>query len=85
MPIINNLFCFTWHVYSEPYLDHKWVKTTPAFDLQTCETNGFIPVAFDGLNNAILPSHYKHGNLHIEYLPDALLLTVCLCTISARP
>jgi transglutaminase-like putative cysteine protease len=61
---------FPWHGYAGLYLDGKWVKATPAFDLQTCETNGFIPVEFDGRNNAMLPSHDKQGNPHVEYLLD---------------
>jgi hypothetical protein len=61
---------FPWHGYAELYLDGKWIKATPAFDLQTCETNGFIPVEFYGLSNAMLPSHDKQGNLHVEYLLD---------------
>ncbi|SPD74696.1 conserved hypothetical protein [uncultured Desulfobacterium sp.] len=61
---------FPWHGYADLYLDGKWVKATPAFDIQTCETNGFVPVEFDGRNNAMLPSHDKQGNVHVEYLLD---------------
>ncbi len=61
---------FPWHGYADPYLDSKWVKATPAFDLILCETNGFIPVEFDGYHNAVLPSHDKPGNPHVEYLLD---------------
>ena len=42
----------------------------PAFDLHLCETNGFISVEFDGCNNAMLPSHDKHGDPHVEYPLD---------------
>ena len=61
---------FPWHGYADLYLDSKWVKATPAFDLRMCEDNGFLSVEFDGFNNALLPEHDKKGRLHIEYLLD---------------
>lgn len=61
---------FPWHGYADLYLDSKWVKATPAFDLELCEANGFVPVEFDGNHNAMLPSHDKNGKPHVEYLLD---------------
>jgi len=61
---------FPWHGYADLFLDRKWVKATPAFDLRMCEVNGFLSVEFDGRNNALLPAHDKQGRLHIEYLLD---------------
>ena len=61
---------FPWHGYADLYLDAKWVKATPAFDLELCEANGFVPVEFDGFHNAMLPPHDKNGNPHVEYLLD---------------
>lgn len=59
---------FPWHGYAELYLDGKWVKATPAFDLKMCEDNGLVPVEFDGRNDAQFPTHNKKGRPHIEYL-----------------
>jgi transglutaminase-like putative cysteine protease len=61
---------FPWHGYAELYLDGKWVKATPAFDLKMCQKNGLIPVEFDGRNDAKLPSHNVEGKPHVEYLLD---------------
>lgn len=59
-----------WHGYAELYLQGKWVKATPAFDLKMCRKNGLIPVEFDGRNDAKLHLHDQEGKLHIEYLMD---------------
>ncbi|MBA7586465.1 hypothetical protein ES708_28466 [subsurface metagenome] len=64
----TNIFPF--HGYAELYLDEKWVKATPAFDLNMCQKNQIIPVEFDGKNDAMFHSHNRDGKLHIEYLAD---------------
>ena len=56
------------HGYAELYLNGKWVKATPAFDLKMCERNRIIPVEFDGKNDAMFHSHNRDGKLHIGYL-----------------
>jgi len=58
------------HGYTRLYLDGKWVKVTPAFDLKLCEKNGFLPVEFDGTTDASFSAANKEGKLHIEYLAD---------------
>jgi transglutaminase-like putative cysteine protease len=58
------------HGYAVLHVEGKWVKATPAFDLEMCQQNRFIPVEFDGENDAMLPSHNQDGKLHIEYLLD---------------
>ncbi len=58
------------HGYAVLYIEGNWVKATPAFDLKMCQQNRFIPVEFDGVNDAMLPSHNQDGKLHIEYLLD---------------
>lgn len=58
------------HGYAELYLNGKWVKATPAFDIALCEKNRIIPVEFDGVNDAVFHSHNRDGKLHMEYLED---------------
>ena len=58
------------HGYAELYLDGKWVKATPAFDLKMCEKIRIVPVEFDGKSDAMFHSHNRDGKLHIEYLKD---------------
>jgi len=61
---------FVYHGYVEFYIEGKWVKATPAFDLRMCEENRIIPVEFDGKNDAVFHSYNRDGKLHIEYLID---------------
>ena len=61
---------FSYHGYALLYIEGKWVKATPAFDLEMCQHNRFIPVEFDGEHDAILHSHNQDGKSHVEYLLD---------------
>jgi hypothetical protein len=56
------------HGFSELYLNGKWVKATPAFDLTTCNIARVIPIEFDGKNDAMFHPLNLDGKLHIEYL-----------------
>jgi transglutaminase-like putative cysteine protease len=58
------------HGYTELYINGKWIKATPALDIETCQKNRIIPVEFDGKNDAKFHSHTQDGKLHIEYLLD---------------
>jgi transglutaminase-like putative cysteine protease len=57
-----------YHGFAEIHLDGKWVIATPAFDLETCTENGYIPVEFDGINDARLHCQSKDGRPHVEYI-----------------
>jgi hypothetical protein len=59
---------FVYHGYAELYIERKWVKATPTFDLAMCQGNRIIPVEFDGKNHAMFHSHNLDGKLHIEYV-----------------
>lgn len=61
---------FSYHGYTELYIDGDWVKATPAFDLRMCLEHRITPVEFDGQNHALLHSHDCDGRLHIEYVKD---------------
>jgi transglutaminase-like putative cysteine protease len=58
------------HGYTELYIHGRWVKVTPALDIETCKKNRILPVEFDGQNDAKFHSHTQEGKLHIEYLLD---------------
>ncbi len=64
----ENLFIY--HGYVAFYLDRKWVKATPAFDLKMCKKNLIIPVDFDGSSDAQFHRNNREGKLHIEYVRD---------------
>lgn len=58
------------HGYVEIYIDGKWVHACPAYDLTTCQKSGFVPVDFDGINDA-KDSPYDHERKpHIEHVKD---------------
>jgi transglutaminase-like putative cysteine protease len=61
---------FYWHGYSSICLDGKWVKATPAFNLELCEKFHLRPLEFDGTNDSIYHPFDLNGNRHMEYLHD---------------
>jgi transglutaminase-like putative cysteine protease len=61
---------FTYHGYTEFFLDGKWVKATPAFNLSLCEKFHVLPLDFDGHNDSIFHPFDKAGRKHMEYVLD---------------
>lgn len=61
---------FVYHGYDELYIEGKWVKATPTFDLKMCQDHRIIPVEFDGKKDALFHSHNQDGELQIEYVRD---------------
>lgn len=58
---------FIWHGYTALYLDGKWVKATPAFNIELCDKAGIHPLEFDGRNDSIYHEYDRAGNRHMEY------------------
>lgn len=61
---------FPTHGYDALYIEGKWVKVAPTFNLELCQKNRFVPVEFDGRHDAILPAYNLDGKPHIEYIED---------------
>lgn len=61
---------YFWHGYSLLYLNGKWVKATPAFDLNLCKRLDIIPVEFNGESDAVFHFYDLKGRAHMEYLND---------------
>jgi len=59
---------FFWHGYAAIYLERKWVKATPAFNIQLCERFGLKPLEFDGCSDSIDHSFDQLGNKHMAYV-----------------
>lgn len=59
---------FYWHGYTSIYLDNKWVKATPAFNIELCEKFRIKPLDFDGRNDSIYHPFDLTGKKHMEYL-----------------
>ncbi len=58
------------HGYAELYVGGKWVHASPAYDLETCHKAGFVPVDFDGVNDAKDSAYNREGKPHIEHVKD---------------
>lgn len=61
---------FYWHGYAEIFLHEKWVKATPAFNLELCEKFNLAPLEFDGTTDSVLHPFDPSGNRHMEYVLD---------------
>jgi len=61
---------FYWHGYAELLLEGRWVKATPAFNLELCEKFRLHPLEFDGQSDSIYHPFDLEGKRHMEYLND---------------
>ncbi|MGH9765444.1 MAG: transglutaminase-like domain-containing protein [Blastocatellia bacterium] len=59
---------FYWHGYTEIFLDGKWVKATPAFNIELCEKFRLLPIEFDGLTDSLYHPYDAEGRRHMEYV-----------------
>ena len=59
---------FYWHGYTEMLLEGKWVKATPAFNIELCEKFRLLPLEFDGRNDSLYHPFDAAGNRHMEYV-----------------
>jgi transglutaminase-like putative cysteine protease len=61
---------FVYHGYTDLYLDGKWVKATPAFNLELCKRFRVKPLEFDGREDSIFHPFDQDNRRHMEYLRD---------------
>ena len=59
---------FHWHGYTSIYLNGKWVKSTPAFNIELCEKFRLKTLDFDGQNDSIYHPFDLNGNKHMDYI-----------------
>ncbi|MEM7467592.1 MAG: transglutaminase family protein [Pseudomonadota bacterium] len=59
---------FYWHGYTSIYLDSKWVKATPAFNIELCEKFRIKSLEFDGTEDSIYHPFDEDGRQHMEYV-----------------
>ena len=59
---------FVYHGYIEVFLQAKWVKATPAFNLSLCQNFNVKPLEFDGIHDSLFHEFDTHGNRHMEYV-----------------
>lgn len=59
------------HGYVALFLNNKWIKATPAFNIQLCTKLGVNVLEFDGENDSLFQEFDKTGNhSFMEYLED---------------
>jgi transglutaminase-like putative cysteine protease len=61
---------FVYHGYTDIYLKGRWVKATPAFNLELCNNFGVKPLEFNGNEDSIFHPFDNSGNRHMEYVTD---------------
>jgi len=61
---------FVYHGYTELRLEGKWVKATPAFNLELCHRFRVKPLEFDGREDSIFHPFDEQDRRHMEYLRD---------------
>jgi transglutaminase-like putative cysteine protease len=59
---------FYWHGYTAIQLDGRWLKATPAFNIELCEKFRIKPLEFDGTEDSIHHPFDLEGRKHMEYL-----------------
>ncbi|HYM04688.1 MAG TPA: transglutaminase-like domain-containing protein [Stellaceae bacterium] len=59
---------FIYHGITELWLDGRWVKATPTFNLTLCEKFRIRPLDFDGRADAVFHPFDRDGRQHMEYL-----------------
>jgi transglutaminase-like putative cysteine protease len=61
---------FVYHGFVEFYLDGKWVKATPAFNVELCKRHGVEPLEFNGLEDSIFQPYSLEKKKFMEYVAD---------------
>ncbi|MBM3568403.1 MAG: transglutaminase family protein [Alphaproteobacteria bacterium] len=61
---------FVYHGFAELWLEGRWVKATPAFNLTLCRRFGVKPLEFDGRSDSIFHPFDASGRQHMEYVAD---------------
>ena len=59
---------FVYHGFTEFWLGGRWVKATPAFNVELCERFGVQPLEFDGRTDALFHEFSADGRRHMEYV-----------------
>jgi transglutaminase-like putative cysteine protease len=59
---------FTYHGFTEFFLEGKWVKATPAFNKELCRKHGVAPLEFTGCEDSMFQSYNADKRKFMEYL-----------------
>lgn len=61
---------FTWHGFTEVFVDGAWRKATPTFNDTLCARLGVAPLDFDGHSDALLHAFDGAGRSYMQYVND---------------
>ncbi len=61
---------FVYHGFTEFYLTGKWVKATPAFNIQLCRKHKVIPLEFNGREDSIFHPYNCEKKKFMEYVGE---------------
>jgi transglutaminase-like putative cysteine protease len=59
---------FVYHGYTEFYLNGKWIKATPTFNIELCKKHHVTPLDFNGREDAIFHEFNQEKKQFMEYL-----------------
>ena len=61
---------FMHHGYAVMFLEGRWVKAAPAFNIELCSRFSVLPTEFDGHSDAIFQPYDAQHRRHMEYVKD---------------
>jgi transglutaminase-like putative cysteine protease len=61
---------FVFHGYTEFLLNEKWVKATPAFNIELCHKHHVEPLEFNGRQDSIFHAYNLDNKQFMEYIDD---------------
>ncbi len=61
---------FVYHGFTEFFLEEKWIKATPAFNLELCRRHRVAPLEFNGRDDSIFHAYNSEKKLFMEYIED---------------
>ena len=61
---------FVFHGYTEFWLEGRWVKATPAFNLSLCTRFRVKPLEFDGTADSLFHPFDEDNRRHMEYVRE---------------
>lgn len=61
---------FYHHGYNDIWIENRWLKVTPTFNLSLCEKFKVKPLDWDGLTDAVFHPYDMEGRRHMEYIRD---------------
>ena len=65
---LMNTDVFFWHGYTSIHIRDRWVKATPAFNIELCQRFQLKPLDFDGTADSIFHPFDLAGRVFMEYI-----------------